>query len=290
MGAVPGRRQYPLWALMAATAGVALLLAFRRWLETHPDDLASPDPPALSTERMLTGVAAAVGLMVIVAWRKGRLRPLLGTPDSTAWYGGVLILAAGFFRTTYYGMPLDQGHYGRLTFDLTFLPLSPGMLASSIDAWPMAYGAVVAVVSYATAVSARPVTWRWRWAAVGLFSTAVALVRFVLIALGYDGIGQMTRGLALTVTGLVLLGLAGTVGCVSGDRRKVNRMDLIAALWLLTELDPRETFYIALADPLDHPFLWTGPGYWLQALGAASILLGAVVRLAGRTGEVTGAG
>jgi hypothetical protein len=44
MGAVPGRRQYPLWTLMAATAGVALLLAFRRWLETHPDDLASPDP------------------------------------------------------------------------------------------------------------------------------------------------------------------------------------------------------------------------------------------------------
>lgn len=290
MGAVPGRRQYPLWALMAATAGVAILLAFRRWLETHPYDLASPTPLALPAERMLAGVAAAVGLMAVVAWRKGRLRPLLGTPDSTAWYGGVLILAAGFFRSTYYITLWGQGHYGGITFGLTFSPRLPWMLASMVDAWPMMYGAVVAAASYATAVSARPATWRWRWAAVGLFATAVASVRFVLIALGYDGIGLMTRGMALTVTGLVLVGLAGTVGCVSGDRRKVNRMDLIAALWLLTELDPRGTFYIDLTDPLDHPFLWAGPGYWLQALGTASIFLGAVVRFVGRTGEVTGAG
>jgi hypothetical protein len=276
MSAAPGPKpsfgRHPLWALMAAPVAVGILLALGRWLGRNRDalDLAMSAPHALPTEWALVSVVLVLALMAATAARKGCLRSLLRSYESPVWYGGVLILTAGFFRCTYGPWGMGLSLYGLITWNL-----SPSGLPILLVAWPMAYGAVVVATSYATVVSGRPSTYRWRWAVVGLFLAVIATALLVITLWADAGLDRTTRVVFLGTTSLVLAALAVTIGCAPGDRRKAHLMDLISALWLLPALDPRGTIN-GHAIPLSNSLRGAGPGYWLQALGTVSILLGAL--------------
>jgi hypothetical protein len=267
---------YPLWALMVATVICGLLLAFGRWLAIGREalELAWPEPDKPAPEWCLMAIALVVVLMIVHAARRGALRTLLRSRESPVWYGGVLILTSAFFRFAYGYWGSNKNHYSIILWNKPYFG-RPVVIIS----WPIAYGAIGAVMSYVSIVSGRPSAYRWRWALVGLFLAAIAAVQFVFISRGGGwSDDHASLVVAFGSTSLVVVSLAITAVCVRGDCRKAHLMDLIAALWLLPTLDPR-TSLSSYQDRLGYALRSAGPGYRMHALGTVLILAGALASL-----------
>jgi len=233
----------------------------------------------------LAAVFGAAVLMTSVAFRRGRLRPLLGAPESLTWYGGLFVLAAGFL----FYAPLTFGDFishhrsfrGNLWSPLPLglptaphgWPMVPTLRVPAV--WPMAYGGLAAVAAFVTAVSGRRSAYRWRWGVTGLFLASIAVAQCVATCRGGPEFDREMRVFFLAPSGLVLAALAFTVGRVPGDRRKAHVVDLVAALWLFIALDPRRTHHGQLR-PLALSVRGVGPGFWLQLVGTELVLLGAL--------------
>jgi hypothetical protein len=251
---------------------VGIFLALGKWLGTVREDLglATPAPHALPTEWALVSEVVILAVMVAADARRGRLWSMLRPYESLIWFGGVMIVTGGFFQYAYGPWGVGLSHYGVITWNL-----SASGLPTALVAWPMAFGAVIVAAAYVTAVSGRPSAYRWRWAIVGLFLTAIATTRFALVYQAGVGLNRTTRTVSLGSMGLVLAAIAVALIFARGDRRKAHLIDLTAALWLLLALDPRGSVN-GHAIPLGDALRGVGPGYWLQALGTLSLLMGAI--------------
>ncbi len=202
--------QFPLWALMATPVAAAVLLGLGKLLGTLRStlDLAQTAPGTLPTEWALVLEILVVALMVAFAARLGVLRPLLRSCESPIWFGGILLFTAGFFRWTYGPWMSDLSHYSFITWNLSLAGL-PNLLIFG----QMTYGAVVAGMCYATIVSGRGSSYRWRWIVVGLFLAMAAGSQFAQIYQAGAWIDHVRWTAYLCVKGMVLASLAITVGC-----------------------------------------------------------------------------
>ena len=272
-------KQLKVWAFMAATLLVGLLLAFGRW--------ASDDPPAIQfgpiarnaipAGWVLTIEYGVIFLMVVLVIRADRVDALLSSKETLTWLGGIGLFTAALYHDPGFRSAAVWGGsvygYGTLTQYVRrpeFL-----LLPRLLSAWPMVYGLVITTTAFVIIMGWTLPFLRWRWILHAFFLFIVTVAWFTLEIWPWN-LASESQWLAGSLAVLSMLVVA--VAVVNDPERRIYWMNLIAAGWLATALFPQ--FDVGgVVLPMSEALARMNHGYRILVLGDLLVLVGSLAAL-----------
>jgi hypothetical protein len=273
-------KQLKVWTLMVATLVIGLLLAFGRWAGEYRAQMefsyaawgAVPTWWVLAIEYgvLLTMVAALI--------QAGRVDELFSSKETLIWLGGICLFTAGLYHDRYgrrgptiWGTSANG--YG--TFTEFLRNPSPANLPLLLSVWPMAYSLIVVSTSFVAIMGWKRPILRWRWILHALFLVTLtsSWIAFVLWPWNMRYESSWLAGSVVVLPVLII-----TLALVRDFDRRIDWMNLIAAVWLLTALSPRflGTGRGPVVMSLKEAFRWIDHGYMLLLLADLLVLGGSI--------------
>ncbi len=198
------------------------------------------------------------------------------------WLGSIGLFTAGLYHDHHllrWGAGPDSVWAGSVNGygSLTWFPKYPSLYALPhlLAAWPMVFAIVAAITSFVTLMGpARPFL-RWRWVLPALFLVAVPGTWIALYILGYT---KSDGSLWLGGSFVILPALALILVLVRDPGRKIDWMNLLAAVWLASALVPQPNiggYVLSIPDALARMH----QGYRILVLGDLLLAAGSVAGL-----------
>ncbi len=284
---VVGSKQFKVWALMATTLVVGVLLGFGRWAEGEQRLMGFGDVVwgSFPASWLLVIEYGVLVTMVAGVIKADRVDALFSSKETLVWLGGICLFTAGLYHD----------HYGRSWSDVwgssvngygsfTVFLRNPSFdrLPLLLSVWPMAYGGIVAATSFMAVMGSKRTLVRCRWILNAVFLFALTLAWFARLLwpvnLKYES-SWLTCSLGVLPLLVITLALA------RNSDRKIHWINVIAAVWLLTALFPQFTLFPQFSGPTPLPismsdaFLWMGYGYRMLLMGDLLILGGSTALL-----------
>ena len=282
-GTTPRAGQYKLWSLLAATAVVAVLLAFGRLADEYRSvlGLVAAKPGALPAEWAIVIEAAVLALMISAAARAGRFRALFASAETMIWLGGVCLFTAGFYRYPYGLQASYLSEYGMVTQYLSN-PIPP-RLPMLICAWYMGYGAIAVAASFMAIMGWTGWAIRWRWIVAALYLACVTAAQMAMSFWPVKWGSEPSQMMLFAVSRVALAAVVVTLVFVRDSSQMIQWLNLIAGSLLLRALYPQYNAYGA-ALTLTEVLRFTGQGYPLLVVGDLLLLIGSISMLCTRRG------
>ncbi len=270
---------------MATTLIVGLLLGFGRWASDKnlPMGFVYVAWQAFPPGWVLAIEYGVLCLMVAAFIRADRVDAFFSSRKTLIWLGGICLFTAGLYHDSYgHGGILVWGGsvngYGTLSKFLRKPSVADLPLLLSL--WPMAYGFIVVLNSFAEIMGWTRGFLRWRWI-LNAFALIAVTNSWIMVLLWLGKTKYDSTWLAGSLVVLPVLVL--TLVLVRDSDRRIHWTNLIAAVWLLTALFPQfsertSPFTVSMNDAL----LWMGYGYRMLVLGDLLILGGSIALLFSR--------
>ena len=272
---------------MATTLVIGVLLAFGRWADANQlhMGLTYIVQGAFPPSWILVIEYGVLSSMVAAFIRADRVDRLYSSTDTLIWLGGICLFTAGLYHDAYghryfaiWGSSVNG--YGTLTVFL-HRPLLAN-LPLLLSVWPMGYAVIVVCTSFVALMGWRWSILRWRWILHALYLVGVTTSWIMLVLLPWNmKYDASWLGGSLIVLTAILIALA----VVRDFDRKIQWMNLIAAVWLLTALSPR---FGARPGPIvgsvKDALRFISSGYQMLVLGDLLILGGCIAVLFSKAG------